>query len=244
MVLDDAKSLQKQLGRSDQDKVEEYLESIRAIEKRIENEEKRKDFEANITPDIQKELKRLNQHIDEFSEMNLGVDITEKVRQMMDIMALALWSDATRVTSFMFGNSVSNRNFSFLPGVSGSHHQLSHHQNDTKNMEQYALINTWHMEQYAYFLEKLKSIKEGDQTLLDNSMVMMGSGLRDGNRHSPRNLPIVLAGKGGGSVKTGKNLLYKEETPLANLYLTMLHVLDIPVDCFADSTDELCEIYS
>ncbi len=244
LVLEDANHLQKQLGRSDQDKLEEYLESIRAIEKRIENEENRQDFEAHITPDIKKELGRLNQRIDDYAEMNLGVDVTEKVRQMLDIMVLAFWSDATRVTSFMFGNSVSNRNFTFLPGVGGSHHQLSHHSNDPKNMEQYATINTWHMEQYAYFLERLKSIKEGDNTLLDNSMVMMGSGLRDGNRHSPRNLPIVLAGKGGGKIKTGKNLLYKEETPLANLYLSMLHVLDIPANCFADSTEPLCDIYT
>ncbi len=242
LVREDASSLQKQLGRSDQDKLEEYLESIRSIEKRIGNEEQRKDFERHLTPDIRKEIMRLNQRIDEYSEMNLGVDITEKVHQMMDIMALALWSDATRVTTFMFGNSVSNRNFSFLPGVDGSHHQLSHHQSNERNLDQYARINTWHIEQYAYFLEKLKSIKEGDKTLLDNSMVMLGSGLRDGDRHSPRNLPIVLAGKGGGALKTGKNLKFAEETPLANLYLTMLKVMDIPAECFADSTQELCDL--
>ena len=100
------------------------------------------------------------------------------------------------------------------------------------------------MQQYAYFLEKLKSIPEGDGTLLDHSMVMLGSGLRDGNRHSPRNLPIVVAGKAGGKLRTGQNLQFSENTPLSNLYLSLLHILDIPAECFADSTGELCDIYA
>nr|WKN36516.1 DUF1552 domain-containing protein [Tunicatimonas sp. TK19036] len=244
IVLDDAKTLQRKLGRSDQDKLEEYLESIRSVEKRIDNETQKKEFEARLTPDMLQEIARLNLRTDEFSEYYLGENITEKTRQMFDIMTLAFWSDATRVSTFMFGNSVSNRNFSFLDGVQGSHHQLSHHQDNEENLRQYATINQWHMEQYAYFLEKLKSIPEGDGTLLDHSMVMLGSGLRDGNRHSPRNLPIVIAGKAGGRLRTGQNLQFAENTPLANLYLSLLHVLDIPSECFADSTGELCEIYA
>lgn len=244
LVLDDAQTLQRKLGRTDQDKLEEYLESIRSVEKRIDNQAQTEEFEARLTPDMRREMEHLNLRLDEFSEYHLGVDITEKTRLMFDIMALAFWSDATRVTSFMFGNSVSNRNFSFLDGVSGSHHQLSHHQNSEENLKQYARINQWHMQQYAYFLEKLKSIPEGDGNLLDNSMIMLGSGLRDGNRHSPRNLPILVAGKAGGKLKTGQNLQFAAETPLANLYLSMLHVLDIPTECFADSTGELCEIYA
>ncbi|MEO0330780.1 MAG: DUF1552 domain-containing protein [Bacteroidota bacterium] len=244
LVLDDAHTLQRKLGRTDQDKLEEYLESIRSVEKRIDNQAQQEEFAARLSPDMIREMEHLNLRLDEFSEYYLGTDVTEKTRLMFDIMALAFWSDASRVTSFMFGNSVSNRNFSFLDGVQGSHHQLSHHQNSEENLKQYAQINQWHMEQYAYFLEKLKSIPEVDGTLLDHSMIMLGSGLRDGNRHSPRNLPIVVAGKAGGKLKTGQNLQFAEETPLANLYLSMLHVLDIPTECFADSTGELCEIYA
>ncbi len=241
-VMDDAKSLKNNLGRSDQDKLEEYLESIRSIEKRITNQASLKDFESKITPDIRKELNRVNQNIDEYVEVYAGVDVTEKTRLMFDIMALALWSDASRVTTFMFGNSVSNRNFSFLDGVSGAHHSLSHHMNHEEKLEQYDRITKWHIEQYAYFLNRLKSIKEGDGTLLDNSMVMFASGLRDGNRHSPRDLPIIIGGKGGGKIKTGQNLIFEENTPLANLYTSWLQTVGVETEKFADSTRALSEI--
>ena len=242
LVMDDAKSLKNNLGRSDQDKVSEYLESIRSVEKRISNNANKEKFAANITADIRRELVRVNQNIDEYVEMYSGVDVTEKTRLMMDIMALAFWSDASRVTTFMFGNSVSNRNFSFLDGVKGNHHSISHHMEKDEALEEYIRITSWHLEQYAYFLEKLRGIKEGDKTLLDNSMILFTSDLRDGNRHSPRNLPIVLAGKGGGKIKTGQNLIFEKDTPLANLYLTMLDVQNIDQDKFGDSTKILSEI--
>lgn len=244
VVLEDAKTLKKNLGRTDQDKLSEYLESIRSVEKRISSESNKEKFAANITPDIVKELARLDQDIDEYVEMYSGVDVTEKTRLMLDIMALAFWSDATRVETFMFGNSVSNRNFSFLEGVNGSHHSISHHMDDPGLMEEYARITTWHLAQYAYFVEKLKSIKEGDGTLLDNSLITFASGLRDGNRHSPRNIPVVVAGKAGGKFKTGQHLIYEKNTPLANLYLSMLHAQNIEVDSFGDSTGVLPGIIS
>jgi len=142
----------------------------------------------------------------------------------------------------MFGNSVSDRNFSFLEGVKGNHHSISHHMEKTEALEEYIRITAWHLDQYAYFLEKLRGINEGDKTLLDNSMILFTSDLRDGNRHSPRNLPIVLAGKGGGKIKTGQNITFEKETPLANLYLTMLDILNIEEDKFGDSTKILSEI--
>lgn len=241
-VLADAKSLKNNLGRSDQDKLEEYLESIRSIEKRINNQSNIKDFSSKITPDIKKELVRVNQNIDEYVEVYAGVDVTEKTRLMFDIMALALWSDASRVATFMFGNSVSNRNFSFLDGVTGAHHSLSHHMNHPEKMEQYDRITKWHLEQYAYFLDKLKSIKEGNGTLLDNSLVMFASGLRDGNRHSPRDLPILVGGHGGRKIKSGQNLVFEENTPLSNLYTTWMQTLGIKQEQFADSTGAFSEI--
>lgn len=241
-VLDDAQSLKNNLGRSDQDKLSEYLESIYSVEKRISNTENLEKFSSRITPDIKKELIRVNQNIDEYVEMYAGVDVTEKTRLMFDILTLAFWSDASRVGTFMFGNSVSNRNFSFIDGVHGNHHSISHHMNKEETLEEYLRITAWHMEQYAYLIGRLKSIKEGDGTLLDNSMVMFMSDLRDGNRHAPQNLPIVLAGKGGGKLKTGQNLVFGKETNLANLYLTMLHAQGINVPKFADSNRTLSEI--
>lgn len=242
VVQEDAKSLQKRLGIADQNKLAEYLESIRSIEMRLDNVEKMKDFESSVTPDIKKELKHLDIRIDEYVDISAGIDITEKVRLMMDIIVLAFWSDASRVASFMFGNSVSSRNFSFLEGVRANFHSLSHHSDDPRRMEQYEKINYWHMEQYGYLLKKLKAIPEGEGTLLDNSMILFGSGLRDGNRHSPFNLPILVAGQGGGTLKTGQHLIFEKNTPFANLHLTLMNAMGAEADRFADSTGELCEI--
>ncbi len=242
LVMDDARSLQRNLGRADQDKLSEYMESIRSVEMRIGNEEKREKFKNNISPDIKKELVRLNKSINEYQEVYSGVDVTEKTRLMLDIMVLAFWSDASRVSTFMFGNSVSNRNFSFLEGVKGNHHSISHHMNKADLMEEYALISTWHVEQYAYFLQRLKNIKEGEKTLLDQSMVVFASDLRDGNRHSPRDLPILLGGRGGGMIKQGQNLDLGKEAPLANLYLTMMQAHKIKQSQFGDSTRVLKEL--
>jgi hypothetical protein len=242
VVMDDARSLKNNLGRSDQDKLSEYLESIYSVEKRISNKANLEKFESKITPDIRKELIRVNENINEYVEMYAGVDVTEKTRLMFDILTLAFWSDASRVSTFMFGNSVSDRNFSFIDGVHGNHHSISHHMNKNETLEEYLRISAWHVEQYAYLLGRLKSIKEGDGTLLDNSMIMFTSDLRDGNKHAPRDLPIVLAGKGGGKLKTGQNVIFNKETNLANLYLTMLHAQGINVPGFADSNKTLSEI--
>jgi hypothetical protein len=184
----------------------------------------------------------VNQNIDEYVEMYGGVDVTEKTRLMLDIMTLAFWSDASRVSTFMFGNSVSNRNFTFLDGVHGNHHSISHHMDKPDMLEEYIRITAWHVEQYAYFLNKLKSIKEGDKTLLDNSMVVFSSDLRDGNRHSPKDLPILFGGRGGGKIKTGQNLIFEKDTPLANLYVTMLQSMNIEESRFGDSTGTLSAI--
>lgn len=239
IVMDDANRLNKKLGASDQNKMSEYLESVRAVEKRVETPTNIKDFESKITPDLKKELIRLDIKLEDYVELNTGVDITEKVRLMMDINALAFWSDASRVSTFMFGNSVSNRNFSFLPGVEGAHHSISHHRGHPNRIEMYGKINVWHSEQFAYFLDKLKSIKEGEHTLLDNAIVQFGSSLRDGDKHAASNLPIVIAGKGSGHLHTGQNIAFEKDTPLANLYLTLLKTMGLNAERFGDSTGEL-----
>ena len=139
----------------------------------------------------------------------------------------------------MFGNAVSGRNFSFLDGVTGGHHDTSHHQNNEDKLRQYQLINVWHIQQYAYLLEKLAGMQEREATVLDNSMILYGSGLRDGNSHNPHNLPILVAGSGGGKIATGQHLQYGQDTPLANLYAGLLNAFDAKTHSFADSTEIL-----
>jgi hypothetical protein len=163
----------------------------------------------------------------------------DNVRWMLDMMALAIQSDTTRICTFMFGNAVSGRNFSFLDGVKGGHHDISHHQKNAEKLEMYALINRWHIEQYAYLLEKLAKMPEGEGTVLDNSMILFGAGLRDGDAHSPHNLPIVLGGRGGGRIAAGQHLVYERDTALSNLYVCMLEAFGTPVERFADSTGKL-----
>jgi hypothetical protein len=136
----------------------------------------------------------------------------------------------------MFNNEVSNQSFAFVEGVDGGHHSISHHQHRAEQLKQYQLINSWHVAQFAYLLRKLKGIKEGESTLLDNSMVLFGSGLRDGNVHSPVNLPIVLGGRGGGRIASGQHIVYPPNSPLSNLYVAMLDAFGAPLDRFADST--------
>ena len=134
---------------------------------------------------------------------------------------------------------MSGINFSFLDGVRGSHHELSHHQSKEEKLQQYQLINRWHIEQFGYLLRRLRDMHEGERTVLDNSMVLLGSGLRDGNSHNPHNLPIILGGRAGGRLATGQHLVYPPNTPLANLYAAMLQAFGLPIERFADSTEVL-----
>jgi hypothetical protein len=244
LVMADAQSLKAKVGHADQTKLDEYFDAVRSVEKRIAFDAARRKAEYEGDPMARKEVEKLGGRIKDYYQdpakiRERGIDHTEQVRLMLDIMVLAFWTDSTRVSTFMFGNEVSGRNFSFLPGVKGSHHEISHHQDNKENLEQYKLINIWHMQQYAYMLEKMKAIKEGEGTLLDNAMVMIGGGMKDGNAHSPYNLPIVLAGRAGGTLATGRHLVYEPKTPLCSLYQGMLTRLDTPVDHFGDSTHEL-----
>ncbi len=228
-VLGDARQLQRQVGAADRSRIDDYLESVRALEKRVEraNQAVGKTWQPAVDMDpLDKPAGIPESH-------------AEHVRLMLDMMALAFQTDSTRICTFMFGNAVSNTNFSFLDGVSGGHHSLSHHEKKEENLAQYQKIAEWHVVQYAYLLEKLKAMPEGDSNVLDNSMILFGSGLRDGNSHSPHNLPLVLAGKAGGRLKTGRHLIYERDTPLANLYCCLLEALGAPVERFADSTRKL-----
>ncbi len=230
LVLEDAHQLKGRLGSTDKNRMDEYLHSVRTLEERIER--------ANNPNDEPWELRAEFDPVDRPPE-GIPKSHAEHVRLMMDLMVLAFQTDTTRVCTFMFGNSVSNKNFSFVDGVDGAHHSISHHQKDKEKLRQYQLINQWHVEQYGYLLNRLKSIKEGETTLLDNSMVLFGSGLSDGDRHDPHNLPIIIGGRGGGRIRTGFHNIYGKDTPLANLYVSMLDAFGCPVERFADSTGHL-----
>jgi hypothetical protein len=244
LVKEDAARLRKAVGVGDRHKLDEYLESVRSIERRIAFDEGRRAEQYFSDPMAMAEIEKLDRRLVDFTKdpgrlRERGLDHSEHVRLMLDLMVLAFWTDSTRIATFMFGNDVSNKNFTFVPGVRGSHHELSHHENDKAKMEQYKLINIWHVQQYAYLLERLKSIPEGDSNLLDRSMILMGASIRDGNAHDPRNLPLLLGGKGGGALPSGRHLVFKPNTPLCNLYRSMLKAVGAPSPAFADSTGEL-----
>lgn len=231
-VIEDGKALRNKLGRDDQFKLDEYLDSIREIEKRISffsNQDMREwpNSNASVFEDIAAPKGAPGDHL-------------EHVRLMLDLMVMAFWSDSTRISSFMFARDVSNKNFAeLIDGVSGGHHSLSHHQNKDKAIDQYSKINRWHAEQLAYMMGKMKAIKEGESTLLDNSMILFGSSFSDGNAHDPSNLPILLAGKAGGSIRSGRHINTPDPTPLCNLYKSMLDRMDVEVEAFGDSTEAL-----
>ncbi|HBE96371.1 MAG TPA: hypothetical protein DDW68_04285 [Verrucomicrobiales bacterium] len=245
IVLDDANSLKRSLGDEDTHKLDQYLESVREVERRIENEASQLGAGQNLTPEALKQLAALSERINKAgggSKNDFGslqrLNPTEHVRLMMDIMVLAFWTDSTRVSTFMFGNAVSGKNFSFLDGVSGSHHSISHHKNDKKQLDQYQIINTWHTEQYAYMLQRMKEIPEGSATLLDNSMVLFGSGIRDGNAHATKDIPIVLGGGAKGQLKTGRHL-ETSGADLSSLYVGMLKRLGVSKQKVGEASREL-----
>ena len=247
LVLEDSKGLSKQVGTADRRKLDEYFESVRAVEKRIEFDAKRRKEGLDGDPESRKAIDALGGRLadaekDPANRRGRDVDPTAHVRLMLDLLVLAVQTDMTRIATFMFANAVSNRNFSFLAGVRGGHHQISHHENNPVNLEQYKKIGIWHVAQYAYLLEQLKAIKEGEGTLLDNSMIVFGAGMRDGHTHNPVNLPIVLAGRAGGTLAPGRHLVFEKKTPLCNLYRSMLRRMGCPVDSFGDSTGELPEL--
>ncbi|MDP4899237.1 MAG: DUF1552 domain-containing protein [Akkermansiaceae bacterium] len=208
-VLEDAKQLQKRLGRADQQKLDEYLTTVRDVETRIIRQTQPKGL--NITPEILAEIKETEKRMGRVSGGdNLSVlpniDYPEYIRLMFDVMALAFWSNSTRSSTLMLGDGGSRRNMSFLDGVEGAHHSISHHGNNPETLKQYSLINAFFVSQYVYFLERLHSMKEGSNSVLENSVVMMGSSMSNGQNHQKTNLPIILAGGAGGRIKGNRHI--------------------------------------
>jgi len=244
LVLSEAKALRGRVGKDDQRRLDEYLESIRSVEQRIEADIARVASGENLDPAAREAIANLDKRIAGAMAQQkdpggrLRLDHTEHSRLMMELMTLGFWSDSTRVSTFMFGWAVSGKSFTFLDGVKHGHHECSHHENKPEKLEQYQKINTWHAEQFAHLIDRMQSIKEGDGTLLDHTLLLFGSSMRDGNAHSPKNLPLVLAGHGGG-LQGGRHLVSKDDTPMCNLFLSLLQLGGVRAERFGDSTGTL-----
>ncbi|MBI3694514.1 MAG: DUF1552 domain-containing protein [Acidobacteria bacterium] len=224
-VSEDTQKLKGTLGPTDRRKLDEYLVAVREIEKRIEAAER----DSLAAPAMGK-------------PSGIPVDFTEHVHLMFDLMAVAFQADLTRVMTFMMAREGSTRTYREI-GISDGHHPLTHHRNQEDMVEKVRKINRFHVEQFAYFLGKLKSIPDGDGTLLDHSMVTYGSGLADGNRHTHHDLPVLLAGRLEG-FRPGRHLRYPKETPMANLYLAMLDRMGVQTEKLGDSNGKLEQLSS
>lgn len=214
-VLDDAQRLSQRLGTRDRAKLDEYMTGVRELETRLETSTQGPSCEPFQRPD------------------GTPADFQEHVRLMLDLVALAFQCDITRVATFMLGNGGSNRSYSFL-GVSGAHHELSHHQGDSAKHAALQVIDTWEVEQLAYLLSKLKAAQDVEGSVLDNTLVFFSSEISDGNAHSHNNLPVLLAGRGGGAVSPGRHIAYPQSTPIANLFVSMLQSVGVSTSSFGD----------
>ncbi len=223
-ALEDAKQLQSKLPATDKRKLDEYLYSIRDVEKRLGSSEKLRVSEQGV-PDYPRPI-------------GVPKEFAKHSELMMDMITLAFQTDSTRILTFMFTNAGSNRSYPEI-GIDEGHHELSHHGKSEEKQAKIATINRFHVDQFNYLLTRMASISEGDRTLLDNCMLMYGSGISDGDRHNHDDLPIILAGGGAGRIKSGRHIRYANKTPLCNLYVWMLHQMGAKVDKFGDSTGML-----
>lgn len=224
IVLEDAKSLKRKASYLDQHKLDEYLDSVRSVETQLDR---------TIQPPERNWIPPTSPSEQDFFRPEPGIprNRAEHLRLMMDIMILSLWTDTTRVSTLMTAHGFSRQNFSFIEGVSGDHHGISHHKEQKKSVDQYTTVSTWYIEQFKYFLERMKSIDEDGSSLLDNSIVLYGSGMKDGNGHKKNNLPILIAGKGKGTIKPGRHINVRNQ-PLADLHLTLAQKFGIEDEHF------------
>ena len=211
-VLLDAKGLQRKLGVADQRKLDEYLTAVREVEIKLQNQvssESRLNILPNMLSDIKATKSKIKSSIDS-QQASLGavpkLGFEKYIQLMMDVMALAFWSNSTISSTLMFGNGGAGRNMSFLNGVKSNQHRMTHHKGDPKLIEMYTIVNTFFASQVGYFLERLRSMEEGGSNVLENSIVLFGSNTGDGNGHTKTKIPLLVAGKGGGTIKGNQNI--------------------------------------
>ncbi len=226
LVKEDFGDLNGRLGRNDQRKLDEYFSAVRDLEMRIERSAQLPEPtvpEGTVRPE------------------EIPASYQDHLRLMGDLMVLAFQTDSTRVCTYVLANEGSNKPYPFI-GVKEGHHDLSHHGNNAEKKTKIAQINQFHTTQLAYLIGRMKSIKEGDGTLLDHTMLVYGSGNSDGNAHNHDDLPILIAGRGCGTLKPGQHIVYPKETPLNNLWLALLNRMELKVHQLGDSTGELTKL--
>ncbi|MEJ6578288.1 MAG: DUF1552 domain-containing protein [Akkermansiaceae bacterium] len=224
-IADDAKAMHKHLGRNDQQKLDQYLTGVREIERRVEKSES---LGKVVDPGVPApgEPRTYEEHI----------------KLMMEMMVLAFQTDSTRISTFLLAHDGSNRSFKEI-GVSSGHHNISHHKGNAENLDQIQKIDQFYLTQLAYFLQRMKDTEDVDgNSLLHNSMIVYGSGISDGNRHNHNDLPVIVAGGGGGAFTPGRHVDLGEEVPLSNLYVRMLNEFGVETKSFGDSTGTLKKI--
>jgi hypothetical protein len=221
-VVGEAASLQRKLPATDRTRLDQYLSDVREIERRVQKagQQLSDDLPVPAAP------------------TGVPRDIEEHIKLMYDLQVLAWQAEITRVSTFLMCKELSGTTYP-KSGVRDAFHTLSHHSNVKENIERFAVLNTYHVGLFAYFLEKLRATPDGDGTLLDHSLVLYGSGMSDGNQHNHTDLPVVLAGGASGRLKGGRHLRHPKNTPMANLLVAMLDTLDIPTDKFGDSNGEV-----
>ncbi|MED5198386.1 MAG: DUF1552 domain-containing protein [Gemmatimonadota bacterium] len=219
-VTDRARYLSRQLGSTDQAKLDQYLEAVRDIERRIQMAEAQSERELPVV------------------DQPAGIPDTfgEHTKMMFDLLALAYETDLTRVATFMMGREITGRTYAEI-GVPDAHHPISHHQRDPVKLEKLMKINLYHAELFAEFIARLNSTPDGDGTLLDHSMIVYGAGMADSNSHYSGDLPILLAG--GAAGRGGRHMQHEPDTPLANLHLSLLDKMGVPIESLGDSTGRL-----
>ncbi len=222
-VREDAGDLSRKLGGSDRRKLDQYLSGVRDVERRIAG--------ADKLPPV---------HLPDDVSRPAGVpaNLTDHLRLMCDLMVLAFQTDVTRIATFMIGREGSEQKYR-MAGVNEGHHTISHHQNKQVNIDKIKAINIYHVQQLAYLTGKLKSVKEGEGTLLDSCLIAYGSAIADPNRHAHEDLPVLLVGRGGGTIKTGRFVRFPRETPLNNLWLAMLERFGAATPKLGDATGVL-----
>jgi hypothetical protein len=225
VVNEQLQRLNARVGATDKLKFDEYLESIRDVERRIQRAEEQNSRELPVVD----------------QPMGIPGDYMEHARLMMDLLALAYQTDLTRVSSFMLAREVSGRAYPEI-GVSDSHHPLSHHQNEQAKLERLHKVNEYHFRQFGYLVEKLSKIPEGDGSMLDHTLFLYGTGISDSNTHFHDDLPIAVVGGKAAGITGGRYMRYPKGTPLANLHLTILDKLGVPLEKFGDSTGKLTNL--
>ena len=222
-VLDDASRIRNKVAKTDQRKLDQYLTGVREVERRIQQVGAAAAVPGTNFP----------------RPTGIPEDFDEHLRLMCDLMVLAFQTDSTRASSFMVTKEATDRNYPWL-GFTDGHHECSHHAGQEEKNRKIREIDRYHITILAYMIEKMMTVEEaGGTTLLDHSMVLYGSGISDGDRHDHINLPVIVLGKGGGSLRTGQHLKCRPETPMSNLLLAMLQQARVPVDRFGDSTETL-----